>query len=100
MDLIKKIKNHYLINWSKGSECISGRELIHDILSSFDVLNNLKKSELLVPADIDVIKRKAAICGIQNDIPNGLNVRQPRRNKSVRAPPKASVCVKIMFVYT
>lgn len=39
-----------------------------------DALINLKKSELLVPADMDVMKRKAAIYGIKDDILNGLNV--------------------------
>ncbi len=39
-----------------------------------DALINLKKSELLVPADMDVMKRKAAIYGIKDDITNGLNV--------------------------
>lgn len=39
-----------------------------------DALINLKKSEMLVPGDIDIMKRKAAIYGIQDDIPNGLNV--------------------------
>lgn len=39
-----------------------------------DALINLKKAETLVPADIDIMKRKAAIYGIKDDIPNGLNV--------------------------
>lgn len=39
-----------------------------------DALINLKKSEILVPADIDVMKRKAAIYSIKYDVPNGLNV--------------------------
>lgn len=39
-----------------------------------DALINLKKSELLIPADLDVMKRKAAIYGIKDEIYNGLNV--------------------------
>lgn len=39
-----------------------------------DALINLKKSETLVPADIDIMKRKAVIYGIKDDISNGLNV--------------------------
>lgn len=39
-----------------------------------DALINLKKSEMLAPGDIDIMKRKAAIYGIQDNIPNGLNV--------------------------
>lgn len=39
-----------------------------------DALINLKKSELLVPVDMDILKRKAAIYGIKDDISNGLNV--------------------------
>ncbi len=39
-----------------------------------DALINLKKSEMLVPGDIDIMKRKAAIYGIKDDIPSGLNV--------------------------
>ncbi len=39
-----------------------------------DALINLKKSEILVPADMDVMKRKAAIYGIKDEIANGLNV--------------------------
>lgn len=39
-----------------------------------DALINLKKSEMLVPGDIDILKRKAAIYGIQDDLPNCLSV--------------------------
>ena len=39
-----------------------------------DALINLKKSELLIPGDIDIMKRKAAIYGILDDVPSGLSV--------------------------
>ncbi len=39
-----------------------------------DALINLKKSEMLVPADMDIMKRKAAIYGMKDDVPNGLHV--------------------------
>lgn len=37
-----------------------------------DALINLKKSELIVPADMDILKRKAVIYGLLDEIPNGL----------------------------
>lgn len=39
-----------------------------------DALINLKKSEILIPADMDIMKRKATIYGIKDDVVNGLNV--------------------------
>ena len=39
-----------------------------------DALINLKKSELLIPGDMDIMKRKAAIYGILDDVPSGLSV--------------------------
>lgn len=38
MDLIKKIEEHYLMNWSEYSECIFNKEHIHELLPSFNVL--------------------------------------------------------------
>lgn len=67
MDLIKKIKNHYLINWGESSECIFDRELIHDILPSFDVLKfkpNKKRNSWIY-----------ATCGMsENDKEQGLEI--------------------------
>lgn len=38
MDLIKMIKEHYLLNWNEYSECIFNKEHIHELLPSFNVL--------------------------------------------------------------
>lgn len=38
MDLIKKIEEHYLMNWSEYSKCIFNKEPIHELLPSFNVL--------------------------------------------------------------
>lgn len=37
-----------------------------------DALINLKKSELIIPADMDILKRKAVIYGLLDEITNGL----------------------------
>lgn len=37
-----------------------------------DALINLKKSELIIPADMDILKRKAVIYGLLDEISNGL----------------------------
>lgn len=46
----------------------------HQLGKLDDALINLKKSELLVPGDMDIMKRKAAIYGILDDVPSGLTV--------------------------
>lgn len=38
-----------------------------------DALINLKKSELIIPADMDILKRKAVIYGLLDEITNGLH---------------------------
>lgn len=38
MDLIKKIEEHYQVNWGEYSECIFNNEPIHELLPMFKVL--------------------------------------------------------------
>ncbi len=46
----------------------------HQLGKLDDALINLKKSEMLIPGDMDIMKRKAAIYGIMGDVPSGLSV--------------------------
>jgi len=46
--------------------------LCFDIGRYDDALVNLNKAEKLIGIDVDILKRKAVIYGIKNDIKNGL----------------------------